>query len=132
MWMDAAIDLPAGCGGGGRSCPARGDVFHNPLNRFCVVVVRTEIPAAGKLRTMMIEVLGESEIATHRLQYMLPGSGRVGIGMRRVFAGGEGADDVDDEAMEAQSPPPMTLPARAVAMATLCCAYFSGAKKEFR
>ena len=39
--------------------PSASDVLHNPLNRFGVVVVGTEIPAAGKLRAMMIEMLGE-------------------------------------------------------------------------
>ena len=96
------------------------------------MVVGTEVPAAGKLRTVLVEFLRQSEIAAQRFENMLPGPGGVGIADAKGFPGGEGANDVNDEAVVAQSPPPMTLPARAEAIATLCCAYFAGGKKESR
>ncbi len=81
-----------------------------------VFIGRPEIPAFGITGALFVQASAPAQIAGKRLQHMLPGTDGVGIADadQSPLRGGHGCMSGISRS-PAQSPPPMTLPARAVA-----------------
>ena len=118
MRMLAAVELPART-----VAPLSDEPLDDPLHRSRVLVARAEVPAFGETRTIGAEPFRQHQVAAQRFQHVLPRAHGVRIADDDRLAALEMARRMSGTSRSAaQSPPPITLPARAVATATPCLA----------
>src|ERR1700736_1442795 len=94
MRMIAAIDCPSSGGS-----PCSGHSFNNPLHRLCVIVGRAKIPGLAESRAVFVQALCKHQVASHRLEYVLPWTRCLGIADFENFSAGEGPEDIGYQAV---------------------------------
>ena len=94
---------------------------HSSASRSTIQLTGRASPAAGRSSTprrrlrALRQLLGEPQIAAERVQHVLPRTHRPRVAHLQRLAGLDRADGVGTSLSSPQSPPPITLPARAVA-----------------
>ena len=68
-----------------------------PLDRFRIIVVRSEVPGLGKRFRILVHVLGQRKIAVQRFKHMLPGASRSRVSNCCFVACHERANQVRNE-----------------------------------
>jgi len=89
------------------------------LDRPSIDIVGTEVPGLGKFRTVLEQPLREEQVPGKRLQDVLPRADRMRVPDPHRLALQYCRIQSGMMRSAAQSPPPMTFPARAEAIPTL-------------
>jgi hypothetical protein len=103
----ARVDLPA------QAAPGLRDPLHDPLHGPAILGRGTEIPRVGEAGAIAAKALGKREVAVERLQHVLPRADRIGVANAHGWPASAARTISGMSRSRAQSPPPITLPARA-------------------